>query len=165
MPRPGEDRSNVGGAAQFNNIGPVPLSAPYAVFLGFYYTHLRGVSGLGKGVRLAVAVAIPFVALRILNADSLQDMRDFLFWAFQVFLYCSLLGLLGDYLLLRRAGFPAWNLRVIHNVPTVSAYTTVLVTGLSTTVVTLVNGRLQDVVTFFLNTVLPQVPKIPNLKP
>ena len=25
MPRPGEDRSDVGGAAQFNNIGPVPL--------------------------------------------------------------------------------------------------------------------------------------------
>ena len=28
MPRPGEDRSDVGGAAQFNNIGPVPLPAP-----------------------------------------------------------------------------------------------------------------------------------------
>ena len=26
MPRPGEDRSDVGGAAQFDNIGPVPLS-------------------------------------------------------------------------------------------------------------------------------------------
>jgi hypothetical protein len=26
MPRPGEDRSDVGGAIQFNNIGPVPLS-------------------------------------------------------------------------------------------------------------------------------------------
>ena len=25
MPRPGEDRSDVGGVAQFNNIGPVPL--------------------------------------------------------------------------------------------------------------------------------------------
>ena len=31
MPRPGEDRSDVGGAAQFNNIGPVPLSAPVAL--------------------------------------------------------------------------------------------------------------------------------------
>ncbi len=27
MPRPVEDRSDVGGAAQFNNIGPVPLPA------------------------------------------------------------------------------------------------------------------------------------------
>ena len=26
MPRPGEDRTDVGGTAQFNNIGPVPLS-------------------------------------------------------------------------------------------------------------------------------------------
>ena len=28
MPRPGEDRLDVGGAAQFNNIGPVPLRFP-----------------------------------------------------------------------------------------------------------------------------------------
>ncbi len=34
MPRPGEDRSDVGGAAQFNNIGPVPLSLfPLSLFL------------------------------------------------------------------------------------------------------------------------------------
>ena len=32
MPRPGEDRSDVGGAAQFNNIGPVPLSPPRPAF-------------------------------------------------------------------------------------------------------------------------------------
>ena len=32
MPRPGEDRSNVGGAAQFNNIGPVPLSRSLSRF-------------------------------------------------------------------------------------------------------------------------------------
>ena len=29
MPRPGEDRSDVGGAVQFNNIGPVPLSSSF----------------------------------------------------------------------------------------------------------------------------------------
>ena len=32
MPRPGEDRSDVGGAAQFNNIGPVPLSRSRPAF-------------------------------------------------------------------------------------------------------------------------------------
>ena len=32
MPRPGEDRSDVGGAAQFNNIGPGPLSASCPAF-------------------------------------------------------------------------------------------------------------------------------------
>jgi len=30
MPRPGEDRSDVGGATQFNNIGPVPLSPAFS---------------------------------------------------------------------------------------------------------------------------------------
>ena len=33
MPRPVEDRSDVGGAAQFNNIGPVPLSASLSAFI------------------------------------------------------------------------------------------------------------------------------------
>ena len=32
MPRPGEDRSDVGGTAQFNNIGPVPLPASASRF-------------------------------------------------------------------------------------------------------------------------------------
>ena len=34
MPRPVEDRSDVGGAAQFNNIGPVPLSPSRPAFPG-----------------------------------------------------------------------------------------------------------------------------------
>ena len=38
MPRPGEDRSDVGGAAQFNNIGPVPLSPPRPAFPAQYWT-------------------------------------------------------------------------------------------------------------------------------
>ena len=33
MPRPGEDRSDVGGAVQFTNIGPVPLSRFLSRFL------------------------------------------------------------------------------------------------------------------------------------
>jgi len=32
MPRPGEDRSNVSGAALFSSIGPVPLSGPRPAF-------------------------------------------------------------------------------------------------------------------------------------
>ncbi len=32
MPRPGEDRSDVGWAGQFNNIGPVPLSRSCPAF-------------------------------------------------------------------------------------------------------------------------------------
>ena len=34
MPRPGEDRSDVGGAIQFNNIGPVPFSRSSALWTG-----------------------------------------------------------------------------------------------------------------------------------
>ena len=46
MPRPGEDRSDVGGAAQFNNIGPVPLS----VFRGAVESETHAVErGLRNG--------------------------------------------------------------------------------------------------------------------
>ena len=37
MPRPGEDRSDVGGAAQFNNIGPVPLSSRFLLRPAFCF--------------------------------------------------------------------------------------------------------------------------------
>ena len=44
MPRPVEDRSNVGGAAQFNNIGPVPLSIPGPVPLSIPSLTISGLS-------------------------------------------------------------------------------------------------------------------------
>jgi hypothetical protein len=90
-------------------------------------------------------------------------MRPFFFWLFQVFFFCSVLGLIaGDYLILSREGLPARELRVVHNIPVLSAYASVIVAGVSTTIVALVTSRIGDVVKFFLETVLPQAPSLPQ---
>ncbi len=45
MPRPGEDRSDVGGADQFSNIGPVPLSSAIS-----YFAHNRSITPPRRGI-------------------------------------------------------------------------------------------------------------------
>ncbi len=53
MPRPVEDRSDVGGAAQLNNIGPVPLSCPVPLFCPRGQTvnsHDRTFTGKSNGI-------------------------------------------------------------------------------------------------------------------
>ena len=62
MPRPGEDRSDVGGAAQFNNIGPVPLSpGPVPLSLVLLPGESdRGMESLGIGQQTETQVAISY---------------------------------------------------------------------------------------------------------
>ena len=77
MPRPGEDRSDVGGAAQFNNIGPVPLSAfcpafrfPLSAF-AFRFVPLSALS------RFPLCPAFRFVPLSALSRFPLSDLSRF----------------------------------------------------------------------------------------
>jgi len=55
MPRPVEDRSDVGGAAQSNNIGPVPLSASCRLIDEKYVVFNVG----GNKYRLIAIVSYP----------------------------------------------------------------------------------------------------------
>jgi len=127
----------------------------YAFFFGFYYAYLRGATGLTKGIHLFVALALPFAVYRLLNAESLTDMRPFLLWATQLFLFCSLLGLISvDYRLLRANGFRLRDLTAVHNVPALSAYASTVVAALIPTVTALVTGQFKEIVKFFLETVL-----------
>ena len=54
MPRPVEDRSDVGGAAQFNNIGPVPLSVPLSARVS---SQCQG--GVGDSIQTDILGPIP----------------------------------------------------------------------------------------------------------
>lgn len=131
----------------------------YAFFFGYYYVHLRGNSGLTKGLRLFVGLVVPFAVLRLLNTPSLEEMKPFFLWVTQIFLFCTLLGLLSaDYRLLRQNGFHMRDLLAVHNLPVLSVYASSVVAAVTPTIIALISGRLGDVVTFFLETVLPRVP-------
>ncbi len=86
-------------------------------------------------------------------------MRPFFLWAGQIFVFCSVLGLVAmDYRLLRENEFGARELRAIHNIPALSAYATTVVGGVIAAVLAGLTGRLTDFVTFFLEQILPRAP-------
>lgn len=127
----------------------------YSFFFGFYFASLRGRSGLGKGIHLFFMLGLPFAVYRLLNAQSLTDMRPFLIWATQLFLFCSLLGLVAfDHRLLRSHGFRVRDLTAVHNVPALSAYASTALAALVPTVMALITGKFGELVKFFLETVL-----------
>jgi len=131
----------------------------YAFFFGYFYIHLRGNNGLTKGLVLFVGLVIPFAAYRLLSAQTLQEMRPFLLWATQIFLFTTMLGLLGvEYRLIRQHGYQMRDLLAAHNLPALSVYVSTVIAALAPTIIAAVTGRLGDVVEFFLNTVLPRVP-------
>ena len=131
----------------------------YAFFFGYFYIHLRGNNGLTKGLVLFVGLVIPFAAYRLLSAQTLQEMRPFLLWAAQIFLFCTMLGLLGvEYRLIRQHDYRMRDLLAAHNLPALSVYISTVIAALAPTVIAALTGRLGDLVEFFLNTVLPRVP-------
>lgn len=131
----------------------------YAFFFGYYYVHLRGNSGLAKGICLFLGLATPFAVYNLLSTQSLEEMRPFLLWLTQIFLFCTLLGLLCvDYRLLRQNGFKLRDLLAVHNLPVLSVYASSVVAAVIPAVVAISTDRLSDLATFFLNTVLPRVP-------
>lgn len=128
----------------------------YAFFFGFYFAYLRGRSGLTKGIHLFVGLCLPFAVYRLLNAQSLTDMQPFLLWATQLFLFCSLLGLIAaDGRLLRSQGFRLRDLTAVHDVPALSAYASTAVAALVPTVIALITNKSGEVIMkFFVETVL-----------
>ena len=121
----------------------------YAFSLVYYYTHIRGTSGLAKGLSLWVALMIPFTIYRVLNGQSLTDMAPFFLWSGQVFLFCTVLGLLAfDYRLLRNNGFSARDLIPIHNFFTLSAYGSTVVAAVASALVAVITNRVPDLVGF-----------------
>jgi hypothetical protein len=131
----------------------------YAFFFGYFYVHLRGSNGLSKGLVLFFGLVLPFSAYRLLSAQTLEEMRSFLIWGTQIFLFCTILGLLGvEYRLIRQHGYRLRDLLAVHNLPALSVYASSVVAALAPTVIAILTGRLNEVVKFFLETVLPRIP-------
>lgn len=140
-------------------VGAVASWLLYAFFFGYFFAHLRGDSGLTKGIHLFSLMVAPFAVYRLLDTPTLVEMRPFLLWAAQVFLFCSLLGLIAfDYGLLRRNGFSAKDLRRVHDLPALSAYASIALAAIIPVGTAIVTDRLKELVSFFLNTILPRVP-------
>jgi hypothetical protein len=133
----------------------------YAFFFGYFYDHLRGENGLEKGMVMFAGLVLPFLVYRVINAQTISEMNSFIQWALQIFLFCSLLGILvGEYRLIRRRGQPLRDLLALHNLPVLSVYLSGVVAALVPAVIAVITGRLGEWVTFFINYVIPHAPNI-----
>ena len=63
-----------------------------------------------------------------------------------------------DYRLLRQNGFKLRDLTLIHNFTFLSVYASTIIAAITPTIIALMTGRINEVVTFFLETVLIQTP-------
>jgi hypothetical protein len=128
--------------------------ALFAAFFGLFYPNLRGDTGLGKGVVFFLLLGIPFAVPYVLGAPSLRDVRAFALWLAQLFVFCSLLGLLaGDLRLLKKSGLRARDLQAVHRMPVLSAFASTVAAAIVPTVLTVLAGKIGDVVKVFIDLV------------
>ncbi len=107
-----------------------------------------------KGANLCIAIVLPFLAYRLLSTEALKDMWQFLLWAAQVFLFCTLMGLIAfDYRLLRANGFRARDLLAIHNLPVLYAYSSTVAAAVGSAVVAIITNRVTDLAKFFFDVI------------
>jgi|GEM_PF-2238369 hypothetical protein len=127
----------------------------YAFMFGFFFTHIRGRSGLIKGIIFAGAIIIPFAGYQLVALRDPLELRAFIIWAAQIFLFCSVLGLwIGDVRLLKKNGYGIKDVVYVHNVPMLSAYSSAVAAAIGSAIITVLSGSVQDLSKFFINIVV-----------
>jgi hypothetical protein len=103
----------------------------YAFFFGYYYPHLRGNTGLAKGLWMSLWVILPSLSYFLVTFQTLDGMKEFLLWGIQVFVFLSLLGLLFDINVLKSNEFRTRDILTVHNMPKLIAFSSSILTVLT----------------------------------
>jgi hypothetical protein len=129
-----------------------------AFFFGYFYTFIRGKTGLTKGAFLALGVTLPYLCYSLIQTQSLAEFRYFFLWATEVFSFCTLLGLFAfDYETLRRNGYSLRDVFSLHNTPTLSAFASSLVAALVPGIMAIMSGKALDLAKSLADRILPHV--------
>ena len=74
-----------------------------AFFFGYFFTDIRGNSGLEKGIRLSLAILLCLLPVSLVSASNSAELTAQILRAVQVFLFSTFLGLCAfDYTTVRR---------------------------------------------------------------
>ena len=130
----------------------------YGFFLGYLFPYLRGRNGLEKGLGLFLAATLPALCLAALVRHG-QDWAPLLFWMLQVFIHCSLLGLVAfDLATVRRSGYRDWRLVFeVLGLPRLGVSVSTLLAAIGTALVTLFSDQAGQLVSLALKFVIPQL--------
>jgi hypothetical protein len=121
--------------------------AAYGLLFGYFFPLLRGRTGLGKALWLAVAAASPGICATLAagNATARQWDKAALL-VVQIFAFAMTLGILADRAVLREYGLPAARLVDLHNLWTVSAWASSVAVAVATGTATAIIVGLQPFV-------------------
>lgn len=128
-------------------------------FFGYFYPHLRGETGLSKGLYLFLAVVTPaFAATALAMPTSTPAWTSFSFWALQLFIHCMLLGLFaGDHETLRASGLGWRHLVDVHNLGALAAWGSSLLLAVGVAATTAATTQVGALVMQALQNVVPEL--------
>jgi len=127
----------------------------YAFFFGYYYPHLRGDTGLAKGLWMSLWVILPQLSWHLVTFHTLEDMRNLLLEGSQVFIFFSVLGLLMDIRVLRANGFRSRDIVTVHNLPRLAVFSSSILTALA--------PILSGILTGWLGSAVEKLPEVLGL--
>jgi hypothetical protein len=132
-------------------------------FFGYFYPHLRGDTGLTKGLFLFLTVITPIAAATALTLPSDQaTVTAFVFSALQLLIHCMLLGFFaGDYETLRVSGLQWRHVLDVHNLGSLTAWGSTLILAIGAAVATELTTNASKLIVQALQAAVPELPRTP----
>jgi|GEM_PF-6048807 len=133
----------------------------YGFFLGYFYPHIRGRSGVGKGQAVFTLIALPAViAMAITIPLDSNAWTSLIFWALQLFVMLLIVGMLaGDLVTLHASGLGWRHLFDVHDLGALTAYASTVVAAIGAAVTTFIVAQVPAVLTWTMQYFNTQPPK------
>jgi hypothetical protein len=126
-------------------------------FFGYFFSYIRGASGIQKAVWTFLVCALAQAPHAALTITSMDQARALILWNLQLFIVLMLLGLVAfDYVTLRRAGYRSFSvLFELHDVPTIGASASSILVAMGVTGATFLEGSAKQLITLALKLIIP----------
>jgi hypothetical protein len=125
-------------------------------FLGYFYPYIRGGNGLQKGLTLFAGIVLPALPLMALFNTSSQDWQPAFFWFLQVFIVCTLLGLVAfDYPIVRKSGYDWQMVFDLHGLTRIGISLSSILAAIGVAITTLLSSQAASLVSNALQWIAP----------
>lgn len=137
-----------------------------AFFFGYFFSYIRGDSGLKKGLNVAATVIICLTPVWFLSGSSTVELAASFLRAGQIFLFFTILGIWAfDYRIFRdslQEKFSWKTFTQFGDMPSLTAVASVLITSVGVAVSSVLSGQFTTVVSQLVSVLFPQLPALPT---
>jgi hypothetical protein len=122
----------------------------YGFFLGYFYQHIRGYSGVSKGLSLFILFALPaLIATAVTMPLDSDAWTSLTFWALQLFVQVLIVGMFaGDLETLHSSGLGWRHLLDVHDLGSMTAYASTVIAAIGAAVATFLAAQVPTVLTW-----------------